>query len=1097
MKRQIILFLTALMLLPFSALARNYSAEFRNEDAESTLAILRKATGCTFVYRQELLKDIDATVKGDYHDLTLEQLLDRTVDAQLGLAYKIVDNSISLSRKAVPDRNKLIQGSVFDENGEPVPGASVTTNVKGLGTMTDAEGRFEIRVPRSAKITELTASFVGMKPMTLKVPASESKPIVFMLGDNSNELGEVVVTGLFDRKVESFTGSATTYNAEQLKLGGNQNVIKSLQNLDPSFTVDNYSINGSNPNALDDISIRGNASFDGLQGDYSGNPNEPLFILDGFETTAQTVFDLDMNRVKSVTVLKDAAAKAIYGSKAANGVIVVETLQPEAGKIRITYTGEVNFETPDLSSYDVCNAEEKLLVEKNAGRYTSASPSFNQALREQYNNIAANLARGVDTDWLNKPLRDGVGQKHSLYLEGGTQEMRYGITMSYNKVAGVMKGSDRETISGNINLSYRVKNFLFRNSLTINTNRADNSPYGSFNDFIMANPYYSPYDANGNVSKILGTFTPPGVGSNSTIYYNPMYNATIGTKNFSKYTGFTENFYIEYRLTDEWRFTGRVSYTYQNNKSEDFKPGDHTSFATWTGDDFFKRGSYRITDGESNSFSADITANWTKQWNRQMLIVNGAWSVNSNSANSHGMEAWGFTNNHVDYITFAKQYAENGKPFGSESVSRSIGFTGAANYSYNDRYLADVSIRYNGSSIFGSDNRWGTFWSAGLGWNIHNEEFMKSVSWVNMLKLRGSYGLTGNQNFNPYQAKATYTFYDDIIYDNVTGAYLMALANDKLKWQQTADTNFAIDMQLFNRFNLRAEYYTSKSKDALLALSIPTSTGFRSYMENLGNVENKGYELTASYRVFQHRDSYVSLMASLAHNENRVTKINDALRSFNEDSDAEASTSPILRYEEGQSMTAIWAVRSLGIDPANGREIFLKKDGVTTTYNYTTDDYVIAGDTTPKLHGTFGLNGEVKGLGLNVIFNYQLGGDYYNQTLVDRVENVNVANNVDRRVLTDTWQKAGDIVRYKQITATPKTTYATSRFVQENNQLNLSTVSVYYDFKNQQWLKRSFMERLRLSFYMNDVFHVSSIKAERSFSYPYARSFSFSASVTF
>ncbi|MCM1476253.1 MAG: SusC/RagA family TonB-linked outer membrane protein, partial [Muribaculaceae bacterium] len=739
--------------------------------------------------------------------------------------------TVATTSMGVAKDTHTVSGLVLDDQGEPIPGASIFTDNKsnGIGTITDIDGKFTLRIPQGVKVTHLNVSFLGMKSKTIDLP-TDGKPVKVQLEPDDNQLNEVVVTGIFDRNSATFTGSAATYNAEQLKLGGNQNVLKSIQNLDPSFISNNFNAQGSNPNNIADINLRGDASFSGLQGDYQGNPNEPLFILDGFETNAQTIFDLDMNRIKSVTILKDAAAKAIYGSKAANGVIVVETIQPEAGRIRVTYTGDLNLETPDLTSYDMCDATEKLQVELNAGRYTSSVPMYNQQLREQYNNVAANIARGVNTDWLSKPLRTGIGQKHSVYLEGGTEEMRYGVTVTYNNVAGVMKGSDRENISGNINLSYRYKNLLFRNTFTLTSNRADNSPYGAFSNFISVNPYFSPYDENGNISKVLGSFTPAGYGSSSTIYYNPMYNATIGTKDFSKYTEYTENFYIEYRATDEWKFTGRLSYMHQNNTAEDFRPGDHTDFTEWTGDNYFKRGSYSITDGETSTLSADITANWTKQWDASMLIVNGAWSVNESKSQTHGMTAWGFTNNHVDYITFAKQYADNGKPYGSEGKTRSMGFTGAANYAYDSRYLVDLSIRYNGSSIFGSDNRWGTFWSAGLGWNAHNEAFLQEVDWINLLKIRGSYGLTGNQNFNPYQAKATYTFYSDIIYDNITGAYLMAIANDKLKWQQTADLNVGLDLQLFNRLNVRAEYYESKSKDALIALSLPTSTGFNTYM---------------------------------------------------------------------------------------------------------------------------------------------------------------------------------------------------------------------------------------------------------------------------
>lgn len=222
--------------------------------------------------------------------------------------------SVAATSMGMAKDTSLITGVVFDQQGEPVPGASVVTNIKTIGTATDVDGKFVLKIPKGVKVTHLTASFLGMQSQTLALPR-DGKPVTFVLQQDDNQLDEVVVTGLFNRNASSFTGSAATYDAEQLKLGGNQNVLKSIQNLDPSFITNNYSTNGSNPNAMDDINLRGNASFSGLQGDYQGNPNEPLFILDGFETSAQTIFDLDMNRVKSVTILKDAAAKAIYAQR--------------------------------------------------------------------------------------------------------------------------------------------------------------------------------------------------------------------------------------------------------------------------------------------------------------------------------------------------------------------------------------------------------------------------------------------------------------------------------------------------------------------------------------------------------------------------------------------------------------------------------------------------------------------------------------------------------------------------------------------------------------------------------------------------------------
>lgn len=989
----------------------------------------------------------------------------------------------------------LLQGTIKDAQGGTLPGANVYVRETQGGAVADAEGKFTLSVPRGKRVT-VDYSFVGMKTQTKTYDGKRNYVNQVIVLQEDGMLSDVVVTGLFDYRSSTFTGSTSSYTQEELKTVGNSNVLKVIQSLDPSFVVDMNNINGSNPNYMSDITIRGNASFGGLQGEYSGNPNAPLFILDGFEATQQQIFDLDMNRVKSVTILKDGAAKAIYGSKASNGVIVVETILPEAGRLRITYTGDLNFEAPDLTSYNLCNAVEKLQVEQNSGRYTSTSPYYQALLDEQYNDIAANIARGVDTYWLSQPLRTGVGNKHTAYLEGGTQEMRYSASVMYNQVAGVMKQSGRRTISGNVNLSYRYKEWMFRNSLSVTGNKADDSPFGNFSDYVTVNPYYSPTDANGNTVKVLGTYTSPGANGSTTTYYNPLYNAAIGTKNFSKYTEVVENFYLEYRPMEDLRFTARLGYTHQNNKREDFYPGDHTRFYDWTGDRYFQRGSYYINNGETNSLSVDVTANYSHTWDKHLLLANAAYSLQSASSTAEGMTAWGFLNNHVDYITFAKQYAEGGTPSGSESRTRSLGITGAANYSYDERYLLDLSLRFNGSSVFGSDNRWGTFWSVGTGWNLHKEHFMEAADWLTLCKFRITYGLTGNQNFSPYQSKATYKFYDSIIYDNISGAYLMGMPNSNLKWQQTGDFTIGLDLGLWKRLNLRFDYYDSRTRDALIAMSIPTSTGFTTYMENLGNVQNKGIEATANWRFFQKGQSFMSLNGSIAHNTNKVTKISNALSSFNREQDAENTTSPIIRYEEGQSMSAIWAVRSLGIDPATGREMFLKKDG-TTTYDYTTDDYIIAGDSNPKVHGTLGFNGEYKGIGLSLLFSYQMGGDYYNQTLVDRVENVNIANNVDRRVFSDTWNAAGDVALYKHISSTPTTTYASTRFVQRNNMLDLTSVSAYYDFKYMAWLQRAKLERLRLTFYMNDVFHLSTVKAERGLSYPYARSFSFSLTATF
>jgi TonB-dependent SusC/RagA subfamily outer membrane receptor len=359
--------------------------EFQDENLSSVLKRLERISGYKILFTYDDVSRF--TVSGKVRKATIDNAL-KTILANKPLEYFIDGKFVNITVKSVKAtqirRFPRVSGNVVsNDDGLPVIGASVKIKGTPIGAITDDKGHFELQnIPDNSL---LEVSYLGMETETL---VAQTKMNI-RLKSNSQNLDEVVVTGIFNRRAASFTGSATSYNKEDLKMVGNQNVLKSLSNLDPAFIIDDNYSNGSNPNAFNNISIRGNASFTGLQSEYDGNPNEPLFIVDGFEATRQQVFDLDMNRVSSVTILKDAAAKAIYGSKAANGVVVIETIEPAKGRLRLTYTGDLNVEAPDLTSYDLCNSAEKLQVEYNSGRYSATSPSFNQALMEQYNDLKA------------------------------------------------------------------------------------------------------------------------------------------------------------------------------------------------------------------------------------------------------------------------------------------------------------------------------------------------------------------------------------------------------------------------------------------------------------------------------------------------------------------------------------------------------------------------------------------------------------------------------------------------------------------------------------------------------------------------------------
>ena len=1089
-----LLLLLAFAVLPTMAQQSKVTISCQNEPLPKALRRLEQVSKQKIMFTYE---DVEPyRVSGQVDEAPFEAALQMMLSGK-PFDYKIDGKLVTINRiQQQRGGSREITGIVVDDLGEPLIGATIT-NVKNrddretFTAITDVNGHFKLTL--SNAVSQIEVNYIGFQPKGVTLMGESAYRIQLM--PDSKAIDEVVVTGVFERKANTYTGAVTTVKGEELQRVGNVNVLQSLKNIDPSFLQIENLAAGSNPNALPDFQMRGASTIASVQGEYASSANQPLFILDGFETELTKILDLDMNQVESVTTLKDATAKAIYGSKAANGVIVIETKRPESGRLRVTYTGSMSLEVPDLTSYDLTNAREKLEVERMAGLYSSENAVNQIALDENYTQKLRELLAGVETDWLAQPVRNGFGHKHSLYLEGGDKAMQYGVNLAYNRIGGAMKGSDRNTFSGGVMLAYRVKNLQFRNKLTVDYNKSHNSPYGLFDEYYRMNPYSRIYAENGEYVRSYDYMNNAG---ESNAYYNPLYNTTLNTKDETGYTTITNDFYLEWFINEQWKLTGRFGIINKNATADQFKPANHTDFITQT--DVFRRGSYSKLNGTNTDISADLGLQWSKQMQDHLLFVNGQLSMSDNKYNNTIVMAEGFPNDFMDDIKFAVQYAKDSKPTGTEGISRNCGGLLSVNYSFAERYLFDANYRLMGSSEAGRDNRWGSFWSVGAGWNIHNEPFMKNVEWVNRLKLRASYGYTGSQGFSSYDAMPTFSYYTGRSFNGSIGSYIVGLANESLKWQEKYDTNIGLDLSLFkNRLTGRFDYYVANTKGMVTNVTVPFTTGFNTYVANLGETQNKGVELYLNYKVFDGGRDYVNVFASAAHNVNKLKKISNSLRAWNESQDAQALsehiTAPQVKYYEGCSMSAIWAVPSLGIDPQTGKEIFVKRDG-SVTYEYDVNDQVVCGDMQPKWNGNFGVNGEINGWGWNVTLNYRWGGQIYNQTLVDKVENAQLQYNVDRRVLTDRWAAPGDHALYKSI-KDQTTTYPTSRFVQDYNLFTLSSLTVYYDFRNCRWVKDSFLERLKVSAYTNDLFVVSSVKTERGTAYPFARTFSLSAQLTF
>lgn len=1059
--------------------------------------------------------------------ITVSLLLTACLVAPIAL-HTSADN-LGKQISSVQQKN-VLKGRVVDENDQPLPGVSIFVEGTTVGTATDIDGNYCLMVEKGDK---LKISFIGYKTQVLIYKGQETIDVKLL--PEAEKLEEVICTGIMKRKASTFTGSVTTIKKEDLQKVSSTNIFQSLQALDPSLIIVQDFANGSDPNKTPVLNMRGNSTFgqtekfSDIKGNYTSDPNAPLFILNGFETTVEKVLDLDMNRIESVTILKDASAKAIYGAKASNGVIVIETSFNKNGNTTASYRLDMYVETPDFSSYNMMNAKQKLDFELETEYYKNFS---DMASMWRWMNEKNNLViQGVDTDWLSIPVRNAISQKHSFSFELGSRELALRADLSYNDKQGVMKESERKTYSGSISVTYRKDKFSIRNVFSFDNNVAKNSRYGNFAQYAIMNPYYSPYNKNGELIKY--TMTPSGTDNKMYLTTNPLYNAGLNIVNQTKYTSILNNTSLEYYWNDYIKTTAKLNISFKNTNGDQFYPADHTRFSKVAKD---KQGSYTYNTGNQKKFGGDINTSYSRTIDKHFMMLNVGASFSQSQYSEYIFKAIGFPYENMDDIIFASKYAEDSKPNGKDQHVRTLSGLAVANYAYDNRFLADGTIRYTGSSQYGKDKRWGVFWSVGLGWNIHEEHWLKCDQ-LQKLKLRGSVGTTGTQMPSAYTGMVLYTYETSRLYNNHTGALLNSMPNPTLAWQEKFDRNIGLDIDIFNSLSLKIDYYNNNTKNTVTSSTIAPSSGFSSVNENIGVINNRGYEISASYMAWQNAKerSYLVFTASASHNKNEIKSLSDAMKHHNKmldeafnkkftkeelvelnseayqeklkELEARRAGKPLQKYYEGASMNSIWAMRSLGVDPANGKELFVRKDG-TVTYQYDSKQQVVVGNTTPKLFGTFGADLNYKGFGINCMFTYRLGGQLYNSTLIQKVEAYKIRDNVDGRVLEGAWSKIDDIrpyVRNKDLVfsaargtdviALPS--MPTDRFVMDQNDLTFTALNISYDFWKHAFLKDLGLERLKVGLSAQNIATWSTIEIERGTSYPFARNYNFTLSATF
>ena len=1007
----------------------------------------------------------------------------------------------------LPPHGNYVYGRVIEKlSKEPMVGVTIRLDGHSTGVITDINGCYVLTLPEKGGL--VIYSYIGFETRKIKV-TSRQKVDVQMV-EATESIQEVIVTGYNSIQKESFTGNTTKIEKEDLLKVNPNNLISAIQTFDPSFRIQENLAAGSDPNSLPQFVLRGQTgigettlgqtSTSSISREVlSGNSNLPIFILDGFEVDVEKIYDLDMNSIHSINILKDAAATAMYGSRAANGVIVIERRAPEAGKFRVQYSGGLSAELPDLSSYNLMNAREKLETERLAGLYDSNTPEIDPYTNGYYQRLN-NVLTGVDTYWLSQGLRTALNHKHSVFIDGGENDVRWGVELGFRGTEGVMKHSSRKNANAAFYVDYRIGGLQIKNKVTYTYNKSTDVPFNSFSDYSHLLPYMRLYDENGDYVRRLEKFD----GASGT-QVNPLYEINFyNSFDHSGYDEVTDDLSLNWRITDGLRLRGQFSVLMRNSTGDLYK--DPAS------------ASYSASTGNINGEKTESTQKRTVIDGSLSLMYNNTFKGhNLNICLSSNMRQTQSTASETRYRGFpggdlvSSNYAAEvyGKPSSSDNTTRLVGALLTSNYTYNNIYLADLTGRIDGSSEFGSDKRWSMFWSTGAGINIHNYDFMKSNELFSMLKFRVSYGLTGKTNFSLYSAKDMYQLQTDSWYPTGYGVFLYQMGNPNLKWERKYTLDYGVEIGLWHdKIYLKASAYDERTIDLITDYTIPSSTGFTSYKENMGKVKNTGVELELRARLYSDRNWLFQLYGSFARNKNTIIEISQAMRDYNkrveelfsgynpESSSDSKYAKTYLKYYEGASLTSIYGMKSLGISPTNGKEIYLRRNGDVTDV-WSADEWTIIGDTAPKGQGSFGYTLSYKQLSMFASFLYTFGGDAYNNTLVSYVENADIKNdNVDKRVLLDRWQKPGDITTMKDIRDRNVTTGASSRFVQKNNTLQWSSLTMSYNFRPEQ-LKKLHLSGLRLSFTMNDLFYWSTIRQERGLDYPYSRSFNLTTNIIF
>lgn len=1035
----------------------------KNKALINVLDELRDVTGYSFVYSSDVV-DENSIINIDAEDQNLSDILNLILAGQ-ELDFKIVDDVvvISAAKKIVAKQELvLITGKVMEAGtNDPLPGANVLVKDGMRGTVTDIDGNFAFEIPSDK--THLIVRFIGFNTQEVEIKGRDVLHV--FLDENVSEIGQVVVTGMQKREKSQMIGSVNSIGSEQMEMIGATTVDEAMKGQMAGVYVRSTT---GNPGEVGEIVIRGTNTMTGNR--------QPLYVLDGMplptgeisgnvnEMLTHGLGNIPPEDIESITILRDATAASVYGSRAANGVVVITTKQGKSGKDYISYSGKFGVTTAPSNQWNFMNSNQKIDFERQlyneflpseGGRVVQILNSVNEGYLTQAEGEAqiAQL-RGINTNWMDEMYRTAFTQSHNVTMSGGTDRLQYHISANYNNSEGSLIENNFQTGGLNMKLNRFVnENLLVKVNLytTLKERREGISAESEFKYAVFANPYERAYNPDGSyatdrtyLNTNLSTSQNPQVGYNDFNIIRELKENTR-TSTAGQVRGQVG---VEYTFLDDFRFQSTASFDYNTvHGMDEIAPGTYTSYAgSWirnastVGGILPEHNLGRLEESMGRSFNYTVrnSLEYNKrldnhyfqgfgaiefggdtnyQFNSMMPIYLSAYRLG-------GYFPWGDIN--IDQVDRLFLERLGGTSF---RRGRSASFIGSGVYSYDNRYVANFNIRYDGVDIIGNQNQFQPLWSAGVKWNAHEEGFMKDTGLFDRMVFSFGYGYRGsiNRSTLPFHTYGLST----IMYDGIATGNLFNYGNPALKWEQKRDINLGIELSVMKgRVNFEANYFDEKVTDLLDQVRLPISSGRPSAFVNVGELSNQGFEISGRFEVIKQKDFTWEVGANFTTVRNTLDQVYE--RDF--PNTANTSTQNIQGHavnswfgykfshiDEQTGNPMVWAQRKHE-SVVNGQTTIRYEDELIDINNmdqkYLTDNYAVyhLGQNAPKFYGGFNTRVFYKGFDLTANFVYAGGNklmsfmDVYSSPNGGR--NGNYVMSGQTNLTTDhlyRWTQAGDI----------------------------------------------------------------------------------------